>query len=710
MSLKPAIPTMGNLVQASKDEWNAWTGGKPKPSWVGLEDSTATYESPNQLRSTYPSSAQKGYNYRKKGLVTKFSKKDDLALFQKLLLKHLVDCGMDSIAYLEDPADSMIMSNVIKEYAKFTLSTAQANMAHQIILYDKYDRENDRAAIEFLLDSLDTDLSTKLYERIEESDHFPIVWINLLKLVQSTSIERFENLRNRIKTRSASNYSGEDIELLAVDFRRDALELVTAGQYDHNLTLSMLKIFLMAGGANNGNYQFPLRLLKKDLNSALLVIPHMNRADADKFMLKENLTYKHICTLAEDEYRSQFDLDEWPPARHTKDSKVPPSGFANLAMPPNIAALTEARVLTLIHQAGAGSTEKKKGACHGCGSFDHWKRDCPQKKGQSTSWKTTPPSSTSTPSATVNGKPVYDHDHNGTKFQWCESCGRWSTTHHSGTHGHKAVESPAPASAHLAFSGPAAWRASFSTQDLFYDLWDIVGPHLTGFLLGAYLVGLKHFGAALLAPLLWGSILFAFFYFRNPLKGWHYVKDLLNDAVPNLPPPSRRESRRIARFKKNRRRRCHFRPGSIRDHGLHRQYPRKHRSNGHYYTQAPTVDDQALHTRIQRLHSLVLRLSADVLHLQNPGPQHSRRSAPATVREGDDVLLHAHACQPRRNKRAYNRKNRKAKYQPVPATGDLEVTAAPIATMTPLIKWPRTATCLMLASGKLLPFMQLSSA
>jgi hypothetical protein len=162
----------------------------------------------------------------------------------------------------------------------------------------------NNTAIEFLLDSLDTDLSTKLYKKIEETDHFPIVWINLLKLVQSTSIERFENLRNRIKTRSASNYSGEDIELLAIDFRHDALELVTAGQYDHNLTLSMLKIFLLAGGANNENYQFPLQLLKKELNAALLVITHMNCADADKFMLKESLTYKHICTLAKDEYRS----------------------------------------------------------------------------------------------------------------------------------------------------------------------------------------------------------------------------------------------------------------------------------------------------------------------------------------------------------------------------------------------------------------------
>jgi hypothetical protein len=100
---------MGNLVQSSKDEWNAWTGRKPKPSWVGLKDSTTTYEWPNQLRSTYPSSAQKGYNYSKKGLEMKFGKKDNLTLFQKHLLKRLVDCGMDSIAYIEDPANSSFM-------------------------------------------------------------------------------------------------------------------------------------------------------------------------------------------------------------------------------------------------------------------------------------------------------------------------------------------------------------------------------------------------------------------------------------------------------------------------------------------------------------------------------------------------------------------------------------------------------------------------
>jgi hypothetical protein len=175
--IKPTIPIMGALVQASRDKWNAWTGGKPKPSWVRLEDSTANYESPSQLCSKYPSSAQKGFNYLKKGLETKFSKKDDLALFQKQILKHLVDCGMDSSASLEDPADSLIMSNVIKEYTRFTLSIAQKAITHQSILYDKYDRENAVRAIHIITLNAATWLSYAINIFLLER-HYIIVRLN----------------------------------------------------------------------------------------------------------------------------------------------------------------------------------------------------------------------------------------------------------------------------------------------------------------------------------------------------------------------------------------------------------------------------------------------------------------------------------------------------------------------------------------------------
>jgi hypothetical protein len=46
--------------------------------------------------------------------------------------------------------------------------------------------------------------------------------------------------------------------------------------------------------------------------------------------------------------------------------------------------LTAAQVLLLIQQNvnGGNGGGGKKGNCHGCGSSDHWLRDCPKRKNQ----------------------------------------------------------------------------------------------------------------------------------------------------------------------------------------------------------------------------------------------------------------------------------------------------------------------------------------
>ena len=42
---------MGNVVSLSKDDWSAWTGGKPASGWTGLDPSASDEAmSPNQLR------------------------------------------------------------------------------------------------------------------------------------------------------------------------------------------------------------------------------------------------------------------------------------------------------------------------------------------------------------------------------------------------------------------------------------------------------------------------------------------------------------------------------------------------------------------------------------------------------------------------------------------------------------------------------------
>ncbi|KAI2503051.1 hypothetical protein MHU86_11399 [Fragilaria crotonensis] len=276
------------------------------------------------LRPVYVSAAQKGYNFRRTGHKISFKPSDDLISFQNVVWDHLKDTGMDSIAYLRDPTDDAKMTNVIKAHARYTVQSAKLLAEAQVQRYDKYDRPTIwQPGPICLLHS--TELSNKVTEKLDDSDSFPVVWLQFLKSIQSTSIERFEDLKAIIKARLPSQYSGENLEQLAAHFRKDANELTTAGQYDHNLTLAMLKIFLwlvvLAMRTSSPE------ICQAELGASSLDIGFKDKEAANLHMQVNKLTYKDICAHAEDAYRTLFDRKEWPPARHTRDSKAPPAAF-----------------------------------------------------------------------------------------------------------------------------------------------------------------------------------------------------------------------------------------------------------------------------------------------------------------------------------------------------------------------------------------------
>jgi len=426
LDVRPTNPKMGGVVQLSKDSWSAWTGGKPNASWTALADTEPrNYTSPNQLRSPSIASAQKGYNFRRTGQNPPFKQSDDFVIFKDKLWDHFRDTGMDSIAYLPDPAENSRMISIVKWHARFTTKTAQASMEQQLQRYDSYDRLNDTAATTYLLTSISTSVLTRVKDRMDEDDPFPLVWLHFMKTIQSTSVQRFEDLKLAIKQRSPTQFAGENLESLAARFKKDADELMLAGQYDHNLTLAMINIFLTAGGDGNETFRYPLRATHSKLEDALLDIGFMEKSEASSFMTKLKLSYRDICDQARDLYRKQFDRGEWPPARHLKDSKAPPSAFANSA---TVSKRKEANVL--IQNNRSSATTPNQGACHNCGKTGHWSKNCPDRhkgsKGNKTGmkWKTTPPLP-GAPTTRTEGKHT---------FKWCAKCNRWSTTHSTETH------------------------------------------------------------------------------------------------------------------------------------------------------------------------------------------------------------------------------------------------------------------------------------
>ena len=378
------------------------------------------------------------------------------------------------------------MSNVVKDHARYTVPSATLLVKKQLVKYDKYDKTNDLAASTCLLASLSGPLSSKVEEKVEETDPFPIVWLQFLKAIQSTSrIERFEDLKSSIRLRLPSQYPGQNLELLAAQFRKDALELTTAGQYDHNLTLTMMKIFLLAGGSAGEDYKFALRTTKQKLEDALLEIGFKKKSAANRIMVDLKLTYRDICAQAEDKYRVMFDRKEWPPALNLKDSKSPPSAYGNVAIGPK-SPITRGEVMNLIQMKprfNSGGSDKKPGNCNKCGKPGHWAKECPsnsnnngkqqsdnpraQRQGgrqghrpndrnnRTPGWRSTPP---------APGAPTTKTTENHT-FNWCATCKRWSTTHSTATHtGSSTGPSASMATAPLV-QDPSVWLAEYGPGD-----------------------------------------------------------------------------------------------------------------------------------------------------------------------------------------------------------------------------------------------------
>lgn len=102
------------------------------------------------------------------GMTTLFSPTSSLVDFQNAVWDHFTDCGMDSIAYLPEPENELLMTNVVKSHSRYTIQTAKALSAEQLMLYDKYDKNNDRAAVKFVLSSLSPALMSKIKEKTED--------------------------------------------------------------------------------------------------------------------------------------------------------------------------------------------------------------------------------------------------------------------------------------------------------------------------------------------------------------------------------------------------------------------------------------------------------------------------------------------------------------------------------------------------------------
>ena len=195
-------------------------------------------------------------------------------------------------------------------------------MKIQSVKYDRYDRSNDNNAKDCLIATLDDALAIEVQDRITTSMTFPQVWMVLMNILQSTAIERFEAIKQKLKNTLPQQYPGQDIGAMAMDVKKHIKSLMAANMYEVQLTLDILENFLKADGSED--YLHDLRGLKRPLKDAIADTRYMDsqRAGIEHLETKQ-LSHTTIIEFAENTYRSELVRGRWGPATNAHDSKDP---------------------------------------------------------------------------------------------------------------------------------------------------------------------------------------------------------------------------------------------------------------------------------------------------------------------------------------------------------------------------------------------------
>jgi hypothetical protein len=381
-AFQPPTPLMGGLVQITSSDWCAWTGGKPLADWTALDPTAPTSPSDDyQLRPSSPGSSQKSTRYREIGLATKFTRNSHLLDFVDVVHTYLTRTGLDTITYLPDPSDPTTMISAVDKCSKFDLTPA-ITAARQLRTdnFDKFHRNNDDSAHNWLLDSLDPTLHKDVTDRLLLDDGLVSHWLQLIHLVQSTSFNRFTVIKRDIESSlTLFKVPGQNVKELASKFLAKARELDNHGFYEHRLTLCMLDRFLEGGGTNNDvptmQYRHTLFQLRQTLDQALIRIGRLSTDEQNQHMATSGLTYRDICSKAEEEWRKLYDDNKWAPAKTRRDPRAAPPQYGA-----NMVDTTNDAILALLQQMKTNlkpPADKSTTTCHNCGKPGHWSRECP---------------------------------------------------------------------------------------------------------------------------------------------------------------------------------------------------------------------------------------------------------------------------------------------------------------------------------------------
>lgn len=435
LNARMTAPKLGGTY----DKDVVWIGGPPKKDFSGPFLSGPP--TPLCLRNMDASSEIKGYARRTLGHDIKFKRDDPdfgLMAFADVALQHMQTCGMDTVFYMQGVDDNGEAGRELFTYhTRYTKSTVDKFIADQIAAgkFDKLQKDALAQSATWLSNSLDESLKSSLRTQLASRPTGPQLWMLIVAEVQSDSLNRCDNMAEKFRTMTLSQFKGENVR----DYVKEAGDLLTQLERDEQLPRTHLKrivdVFSACSVAD-----FRVHWMSRRAAVQKFIKDSAGKDEETKLQMPNYIHFNHLLDEGKDEFMNL--QEQWGPAKNTG-----PSTQAMLSkLTAQVASLDQQLKAKTGDTSPTPNGEKKGIKCFGCGKQGYTKKTCPDCKAKreaangnsnSSGDKQTSPSGSGKWAAPKDGEPT-EKMIDGALHKWCAKCrrgkGRWTKDHSTAEH------------------------------------------------------------------------------------------------------------------------------------------------------------------------------------------------------------------------------------------------------------------------------------
>jgi len=242
--------------------------------------------------------------------------------------RELLKRGLETITFIiHNDEINPTMKSVVKDHSCFQISIDDSISTAEVYTdeYDSFCQYNSDAACTFLLNSIDYNLRQRLFQAQQESDSFSVLWLRLLQMVQPTSVNHFEIIRQKLVSLKPTKYANKNLEQLINDAKTYIRILISANQYSPTITVDFLTS-IHDNCSQTGTFQHDLLSKLSQINDEAIKVLTLSHASSFKILQSKGLDPITVLEWLRSKYYTLRNSNQWKPDMVKEDlSRVPAS-------------------------------------------------------------------------------------------------------------------------------------------------------------------------------------------------------------------------------------------------------------------------------------------------------------------------------------------------------------------------------------------------